>query len=87
MSRAYDDVTDLRRDAHVAQALGISLDTLNDYPFEIDANASDDGLIYSWHILWDDRAPPGVAVNGDIGSLWSDIPEAPDASDEDDHHA
>ena len=84
MSRAYEDAMERRRDEYVASALGVSIETLEDYPFELDENASDDGVVYGWRVLWDDEAPSGVDVNGAAGSLWSDIPAEPDGPDEDD---
>ena len=84
MSRAYEDAMKHRREEYVASALDVSVETLEDYPFQLDENASDDGVVYSWRILWDEEAPPGVDVNGAPGSLWSDIPAAPDEPDEDD---
>ncbi len=87
MSRAYDDAMERRRDGYVAQALGISVETLDDYPFDLDEHASDDGLVYSWRVLWNDDAPPGVDANGTPGLLWSDIPAAPDEPDENDPDA
>ena len=84
MSRAYEDAMERRRDEYVASTLGISIEMLEDYPFELDENASDDGVVYGWRVLWDDEAPHGVDVNGAAGSLWSDIPAAPDEHDEDD---
>lgn len=87
MSRAYEEAMERRRDEYVAGALGISPDVLDDYPFQLDENASDDGVVYGWRVLWDEEAPPGVDVNGTSGSLWSDIPAAPDEPDEDDSDA
>ena len=87
MSRAYEEAMERRRDAYVAQALGISVATLDDYPFDLDENASDDGVVYGWRVLWNKEAPPGVDANGTSGLLWSDIPAAPDESDEDDRDA
>ena len=84
MSRAYEDAMEQRRDEYVASALGVSVETLEDHPFELDENASDAGVVYGWRVLWDDEAPPGVDVNGAAGSLWSDIPAEPDGPDEDD---
>lgn len=84
MSRAYEDAMERRRDEYFASALSVSVETLADYPFELDENASDDGVVYGWRVLWDDEAPPGVDVNGAAGSLWSNIPAAPDEPDEDD---
>lgn len=84
MSRAYEDAMERRRDGCVASALGVSVGTLEDYPFQLDENASDDGVVYGWRVLWDEEAPPGINVNGAVGSLWSDIPAAPDGPDEDD---
>ena len=83
MSRAYEDAMEQRRDEYVASALGVSVETLEDHPFELDENASDDGVVYGWRVLWDDEAPPGVDVNGAAGSLWSDIPAALEELDED----
>ena len=83
MSRAYEDAMQRRSDEYVAGALGISVETLDDYPFQLDENASDDGVVYGWRVLWDEEAPPGLDVNGAAGSLWSDIPAAPDEPDED----
>ena len=53
-------------------------------PFDLDENASDDGVVYGWRVLWNEEAPPGVDANGTSGLLWSDIPAAPDEPDEDD---
>ncbi|MEZ0498330.1 hypothetical protein ACAX61_18805 [Sphingomonas sp. IW22] len=87
MSRAYEEAMERRQDEYVASALGISIETLDDYPFQLDENASDDGVVYGWRVMWDEEAPPGVDVNGADGSLWSDIPAAPDEPDEDDRDA
>ena len=57
MSRAYEDTMERRRDEYVASALGVSVETLDDYPFELDENASDDGVVYGWRVLWDEEAP------------------------------
>ncbi|MCU6455977.1 hypothetical protein LPN01_18015 [Sphingomonas sp. A2-49] len=84
MSRAYEDAMERRSDEYVARALGVSVEALDDYPFQLDENASDDGVVYGWRVLWDEEAPPGVDVNGATGSQWSDIPAAPDEPDEDD---
>lgn len=84
MRRAYEDVMENRRDEYVASALGVSVETLEDYPFELEENASDDSVVYGWRVVWDDEAPTGVDVNGAAGLLWSDIPAEPDGPDEDD---
>ena len=84
MSRAYEDAMERCTDEYVASSLNISVETLDSYPFQLDESASDDGMVYGWRALWDDEAPPGVDVNGAVGSLWSDIPAAPDELDEDD---
>ena len=58
MNRAYEDAMERRSDEYAAGALGISVDTLDDYPFQLDENASDDGVVYGWRVLWDEEAPP-----------------------------
>jgi hypothetical protein len=84
MSRAYEDAMERHSDEYVARSLGIDTETLNEYSFQLDENTSDDGVVYGWRVLWDEESPPGVDVNGVAGSLWSDIPAAPDEPDEDD---
>ena len=84
MSRTYEDAMERRGDMYVARSLGISVETLDDYPFQLDENASEDGVVYGWRVFWDEEAPPGVDLNGAAGSLWSNIPAAPDQPDEED---
>lgn len=61
-------------DQRMADHIGISVDTLEDYPYQLDENVSDDGLVYGWRILWENGAPPGITAHGAPGSLWTDIP-------------
>jgi len=84
MSRAYEDAMEQRTDAYVAEALGITVETLADYPYQLDENTSDDGVVYNWRIEWDEEAPPGVSAHGSPGALWSNIAAAPDEPDEED---
>jgi hypothetical protein len=72
-NRQLEEAIEQRQDQYIARQLGISTETLGDHPFQIDENSSDDGLVYSWRILWDDTPPEGVAVQGTPGALWSDI--------------
>lgn len=73
MSRALDDALEARQDAAIARALGISVDALDEHPYEIDENASDDGLVYSVRLLWSTTVPEGVDASGAYGSRWTDI--------------
>lgn len=77
-NRQLEDAMERRRDEYVAAQLGVPIEILADHPYQIAENASDDGLIYSWQILWDDTAPDGVTVHGSPGSRWSDLQVEPD---------
>ena len=68
-------------DRHVAGELGVAVSDLADYPYEVDENASDDGVVYGWAITWDDDAPPGVTADGGITliqAFQSEEPEGPE---------
>jgi hypothetical protein len=56
-------------DRHVADELGISVSDLEEHPYEIEEDASDDGLVYGWAIRWEDGPPPGVETNGDVNFI------------------
>lgn len=73
-SRQLEDAAERRQAEYIAGALGCTVEALADHPYQLDENASDDGVVYSWRVLWDDTAPPGIATHGSAGSLWSDIP-------------
>lgn len=79
MSRAYEEereqTQELRLNQHIARELGISLDVLEDHPYRLDENSSDDGVVYSWRIFWHKSPPAGVTAHGAEGSQWSDISE------------
>ncbi|NBW07265.1 MAG: hypothetical protein EBR82_04490 [Caulobacteraceae bacterium] len=77
-SQQLEEAMERRQDEYIARQLGVSVEVLDDHPFQIDENASDDGLVYSWRILWDDRAPEGVPVHGHTGYLWSEVEPGPD---------
>lgn len=81
-NRQFEDAAERRQDAYIAGRLGVTVEMLDDYPYQIDENASDDGLVYSWRIMWEDTAPEGVTVYGEAGSLWSEVQPGGDESDE-----
>lgn len=72
-NRQLEDAMARRQHDYVASQLGISSEVLDDHPFQVDEHTSDDGVVYSWRILWDQTAPEGIAVQGTFGSFWSDI--------------
>lgn len=82
MNRFFEDAQERRLDEHVAQQLGISIELLNEHPYQIEEDTGDsadnEGVIYGWRVVWDDTPPEGVAVGGAEGSQWSDISPAPD---------
>lgn len=67
----------------VAAALGIDEETLTDHPFHVEEYASDDDLVYSWRLIWEDSPPVGVEVFGVPGQQWSEILPPDDGSDAD----
>lgn len=81
MGRAFEEAQERRlarkRDEHVAQQLGISVEVLDGHPYEIEENSGDsadnEGVVYSWRVLWADVPPKGVAAHGKEGWYWSDI--------------
>lgn len=73
-SRQLEEAAERRQAAYIAGAVGCPVEALDDHPYQLDENASDDGVVYSWRVLWDDTAPPGVSTEGAPGSLWTDIP-------------
>jgi hypothetical protein len=84
MGSAKDQLFDTAQasiDHHVAEELGISEDDLAQFPYELDENASDDGVSYGWVVRWDDGAPPGVNVTGGVSfiqALHEEEPEEPE---------
>lgn len=73
MGRASDDMIDRRRDEYVASSLGIPVEALAEHSYELDDTPA--GFAgYAWRVVWQDTPPQGVAVNGEPGSQWSDIP-------------
>ncbi len=79
-NRQMEEAAEQRLSSYIAQQLGVSIDALDEHPFQIEENASDDGIIYSWRILWDDTPPEGVTTYGAPKALWSEIHPA-DESD------
>lgn len=73
MSRHFEEAQERRLTAYIAGELGISVDVLDEYPFDLDENASRDGVVYNWRVLWNDEVPPGVDAHGHEGNRWSDI--------------
>lgn len=84
MSRFYEEAQERRLHAHIARELGVTPEVLDNHPYQLDANESDDGVTYSWRVEWDDVPPPGVDVHGAPGSQWSNISEMhePDGPEE-----
>lgn len=84
MGSAKERMFEIRQkeiDRHVAGELGIAVSDLQDHPYEIDENASDDGVVYGWAITWDDEAPPGVSEDGGvtvIQACHAEDPEGPE---------
>lgn len=79
MTQAHEKAMEHRHNEHVADALGIGIDTLKDYPFDVARTPvttmwRETGMIYGWRILWTKQAPPGIDVHGTPGAMWSDIP-------------
>lgn len=82
MSRAYndhiDELNDQRERDHIASSLSVDLETLDDYPYTLDHQTTNDGMITALIVSWDDKAPPSVTPYSDAGSLWSSIPPMSD---------
>jgi hypothetical protein len=69
MGRAKEPLIEAReaeRDHYIAGELHVAEDVLALYPFEIEENANDEGLVYSWMIRWDDGPPPGVKADSGV---------------------
>ena len=73
MSRFFEEAQERRLHEYVARQLGVTVEVLDDYPYQIDENVSDDGIVYGWRVQWDEAAPPGVTAHGAQGGQWSDI--------------
>lgn len=73
MSSLFEDAEERRSREHIARALGISLDELDEHPYNIEENSSDDGLVYSWRIFWEVSPPEGVSAFGPEGGQWTDV--------------
>jgi hypothetical protein len=92
MSRSFEEaqeeVHERRLNEHVAQQLGISIEILDEHPYQIEEvsgdNADNEGVVYGWRVMWDDVPPEGIAVHGAEGSQWSDISAAPDGPNPED---
>lgn len=63
------------RDRYIVGQLLIPHDVLAMHPFEIEKNASEEGLVYSWIICWLNSPPPGGEAPGGVTHI------APDHSD------
>lgn len=83
-NRQLDEAVERRRDECIARQLGVSVEVLDEYPFQIDEHSSDDGVVYGWRILWEAAAPEGVEIHGPRGSLWSEVQPAPNGEDDPD---
>jgi hypothetical protein len=88
MSHPHKGAMKHHRNEHIASALGIDVGTLRKHPFSVTKTPvttawREDGVIYGWRIVWEEKAPPGIDVDGTAGSLWSDIPAALEELDED----
>ncbi len=68
-NRQLEEAQEQRLREHVARELGISVEILDEHPYEI--AAANHGIV--WRITWDDTAPPGAEAHGAIGTQWSDI--------------
>lgn len=71
MSRFFEDAQQQGLDEHVARELGISVDALE--PYDIDEDASKDGVVYGWRVVWQGEPPAGVTASGPKGGQWSDV--------------
>lgn len=60
MSSQYDDMMEERRDRKVAEALGLTPSELERAPFEYDTEESDEGLVYSIVVTFDEEADQAV---------------------------
>lgn len=80
---AYEAMSEAKERAYVAQALRIDPETLDEHPYELTENGTNDGIVTSWDLYWEDTPPEGVSTEGAEGSLWTSI--APDYSDDGDH--
>lgn len=84
MGSAKDQFFERRQaeiDRHVAEELDISESDLADFPYELDEEASEDGVTYGWAVRWEDGAPPGVDVTGGVSyiqPLHEEEPEEPE---------
>jgi hypothetical protein len=68
-SRQLEEARDRQLDEHVAEQLGISIEALAGYPYELD----EAGYGIVWRLAWPDGPPPGVETSGPKGSEWTDI--------------
>jgi hypothetical protein len=68
-SRQLEDLQEQRIHEHVARELGVSVEVLFDYPYEIEATS----LGTVWRVSWDQDVPAGVAAHGVAGTRWFDI--------------
>lgn len=68
-SRQLEELQEQRIHEHVARELGVSVEVLFDYPYEIEATS----LGTVWRVNWDQDVPAGVAAHGAAGTRWSDI--------------
>lgn len=84
MSSAKERMSVVRQeeiDRYIAQELGIAVSDLKDHPYQLDEDASDDGVVYGWAITWDEDAPPGIKTVGGVTSIrphYFEEPEGPE---------
>lgn len=84
MSSQYEDAMEQWKDRKIAEALGISDEELASVPYEIQDDASDDGLVYSLMVVFGEGADQAVLdkiedlEDGNIVRLSPSIFDEPD---------
>ena len=73
MSRFFEEAQERRLHEYVAGELGVPVAVLDAYPYQLEENASKDGLVYNWRVCWEDVPPQGVTAFGPERHQWSDI--------------
>lgn len=71
-SRQREDQQERRRAKGVASYLGISVEALEQHPYEIERTPARFAG-YSWRVVWQDTPPPGVKVEAASGTQWTYI--------------